>query len=106
LQQKNYNIQSLCLYFDLSAIKSQKSMIEKKCIIMAAKAIWNGRVLAESDRYEIVEINIYFPPESIIQSYFKESGSRTICPWKGQASYYTINIGGKKQRRRLVLSKS
>jgi len=45
-----------------------------------AKATWNGVVLAESDKYEIVEGNVYFPYE---------------CPWKGHADYYDIIIADK-----------
>ena len=60
------------------------------------KAIWNGQVLAQSDRTEVVEGNQYFPPDSIKQEYFKESSTHTSCPWKGQASYYTIVVDGEE----------
>ncbi len=60
------------------------------------KAIWNGQVIAESDRTEVVENNQYFPPDSIKQEYFKESSTHTSCPWKGQASYYTVVVDGKE----------
>lgn len=59
------------------------------------KAIWNGAVLAESDRCEVVEGNQYFPPDSIQRQYFKDSSTHTTCPWKGIASYYTIEVDGK-----------
>ena len=59
------------------------------------KAIWNGAVLAESDRCEVVEGNYYFPPESINQQYFKESDKHTTCPWKGVANYYDIVVEGQ-----------
>ena len=61
-----------------------------------AKAIWNGAVLAESDVYETVEGNIYFPASSINQAFFKESDTHTTCFWKGQASYYSIIVDGKE----------
>ena len=57
-----------------------------------AKAIWNGAVLAESDQYEVVEGNIYFPRTSIDKTYFKESKNNTMCPWKGIASYYHVVV--------------
>ena len=60
------------------------------------KAIWNGQVIAESDRTEIVENNHYFPADSIKQEYFKESSTQTTCPWKGVASYYTLVVDGKE----------
>lgn len=59
------------------------------------KAIWNGAVLAESDRCEVVESNYYFPPESINRQYYKESDKHTTCPWKGVASYYDIVVEGQ-----------
>ncbi|RMF65267.1 MAG: DUF427 domain-containing protein [Calditrichaeota bacterium] len=57
-----------------------------------AKAIWKGKVLAESDQVEIVEGNRYFPPDSINREYFEESNTETICPWKGTAHYYHIKV--------------
>lgn len=59
------------------------------------KAIWNGAVLAESDRCEVVEGNQYFPLDSLNQAYFKPSDTTTRCPWKGTASYFTIEVDGK-----------
>jgi uncharacterized protein (DUF427 family) len=60
-----------------------------------AKAIWEGAVLAESDDIEIVEGNQYFPPGALHREYFKPSSQTTICPWKGTASYYDIEVNGK-----------
>ncbi len=60
------------------------------------KAIWNGAVLAESDDVESVEGNAYFPPDSVNREYFKESGTQTRCPWKGMASYYTVEVNGER----------
>ena len=59
------------------------------------KAIWNDQVIAESDKTVIIEGNHYFPPESINQDFFKTSNTHTVCPWKGTASYYTLEVGGK-----------
>lgn len=59
------------------------------------KAIWNGQVLAESDKTIVIEGNHYFPPESITEEYFKTSDTHTTCPWKGLASYYSLDVDGK-----------
>jgi uncharacterized protein (DUF427 family) len=59
------------------------------------KAIWNGAVLAESDKCEVVEGNQYFPPDAIKTEYFKESSTHTTCPWKGVASYYDVVVDGQ-----------
>lgn len=61
---------------------------------MTVRAIWNGVVLAESDDTVVVEGNHYFPPESLRREYLIRSRSRTICPWKGVASYYTVSVDG------------
>ncbi|XGV87078.1 MAG: DUF427 domain-containing protein [Limnothrix sp. BL-A-16] len=60
-----------------------------------AKAIWNGTVIAESDRTEVVEGNHYFPADSIKAEYFQPSNTHTTCGWKGVASYYTIAVDGQ-----------
>ncbi|PLS68270.1 MAG: hypothetical protein CV045_08815 [Cyanobacteria bacterium M5B4] len=59
------------------------------------KAIWNGAVIAESDRCEVVENNYYFPPDAVNKTYLRESSHHTTCPWKGVASYYDIVVDGK-----------
>ena len=63
-----------------------------------AKAIWNGTVLAESDNCQIVEGNYYFPPDTINTQYFKDSNTHTICSWKGEASYYTLEVDGQQNK--------
>ncbi len=60
-----------------------------------AKALWNGAVLAKSDHCEIVEGNLYFPPDSIVRRYFEPSDTHTVCPWKGTASYHDIEVDGE-----------
>jgi uncharacterized protein (DUF427 family) len=60
-----------------------------------AKATWNGAVLAESDRYETVEGNVYFPPEALARERVRESDTHTVCGWKGTASYYDVVVDGK-----------
>ncbi|MEM9695845.1 MAG: DUF427 domain-containing protein [Myxococcota bacterium] len=60
-----------------------------------AKAIWNGRVVAESEKTEKVEGNHYFPPDSIKQDFFKSSDYTTHCGWKGTASYFHLEVDGK-----------
>ena len=59
------------------------------------KAVWNDVVLAESDETKVVEGNRYFPPDSIKKEFFKPSPTHSVCPWKGTASYYTVEVNGK-----------
>ena len=60
------------------------------------KAIWKGKVIAESDRTVMVEGNHYFPPETVNREFFAESESHTVCPWKGVASYYNLEVDGEQ----------
>ncbi len=59
------------------------------------KAVWNGTVIAESDHTEVVEGNHYFPADSVKREFFKPSDTHSVCPWKGTASYYTLEVDGK-----------
>ncbi|HYG49343.1 MAG TPA: DUF427 domain-containing protein [Flavobacteriales bacterium] len=59
------------------------------------KATWNGAVLAQSNDIVNVEGNAYFPESSINKQFFKPSDTHTVCPWKGTASYYNIEVNGK-----------
>ncbi len=59
------------------------------------KAIWEGVVLAESDKCVVVDGNQYFPPASLQRGYFKPSQETTVCPWKGAAHYYDLEVNGK-----------
>ncbi len=61
------------------------------------KATWNGTVVAEapSEAIEMVEGNVYFPPESVKRDYLRENSQHTTCPWKGEASYYDVVIDGE-----------
>ena len=58
------------------------------------KAIWNGVVVAESDKTKMIEGNHYFPPDSINWDYFEKTEKNTTCFWKGIASYYTLKRDG------------
>ncbi len=60
------------------------------------KAVWNGVIVAESAATRVVEGNHYFPPASIDRKYFKDSETTSICPWKGEASYYTLEVDGTR----------
>ncbi|KAJ3297632.1 hypothetical protein HDU79_002806 [Rhizoclosmatium sp. JEL0117] len=60
------------------------------------RAVWNGVVLAETDAFETVEGNVYFPASSLKKEYFKNSTTTTVCGWKGTANYYTLSVNGKE----------
>lgn len=62
------------------------------------KAIWNGQVIAESDRCEVVEGNCYFPPDAVKREFLHESETHTTCGWKGIASYHHVAVNGEINR--------
>jgi uncharacterized protein (DUF427 family) len=59
------------------------------------KATWNGSTIAESDDTVVVEGNHYFPPSGVRAEYLRESDTHTTCPWKGLASYKSIEVDGQ-----------
>ena len=60
------------------------------------KATWNGQIIARSSDTVVVEGNHYFPLESVRQEFLRPSDTHTVCPWKGTASYYTLEVGGAR----------
>jgi uncharacterized protein (DUF427 family) len=62
------------------------------------RAIWNDEVIAQSDDTVVVEGNHYFPPDSINKEYLQASSTHTICPWKGEASYYNVVVNGETNK--------
>jgi len=59
------------------------------------KAIWNGKVIAESRDTILLENNHYFPEESVKKQFLKESANTSTCPWKGKANYYHVEVDGE-----------
>ena len=59
-------------------------------------ASWNGAVIAQSDDTVVVEGNHYFPADSIVAEHFEASSTHSHCPWKGEASYKTVVVDGKR----------
>lgn len=60
------------------------------------RATWNGAVIAESNETIVVEGNHYFPCASVHPQFLRPSETHTICPWKGTASYYTLEVNGQR----------
>jgi uncharacterized protein (DUF427 family) len=62
------------------------------------KATWNDAVIAQSDDTMVVEGNHYFPADSVREEYLQLSETHTICPWKGEASYYNVVVSGQTNK--------
>ncbi len=60
-----------------------------------AKAMWNGAVVAESEAFEVVEKNVYFPPGTVKDDTLRESATTTLCSWKETAHYYDVVVDGE-----------
>lgn len=60
------------------------------------KAIWNGEVIAQSEETVVVEGNHYFPADSLRREFLTASDQTSMCPWKGEASYYDLNVAGRQ----------
>ena len=58
-------------------------------------ATWNGTVIAQSDDIVVVEGNAYFPREAVRDEVLRPSATHTVCPWKGTASYYSLEVDGQ-----------
>jgi uncharacterized protein (DUF427 family) len=63
-----------------------------------ARATWNDAVIAESDTFELVEGNVYFPVATLRQEHLRPSETQTVCGWKGTASYYDVVVGDQVNR--------
>lgn len=60
---------------------------------MTVEARWNGEIIARSDDTVVVEGNHYFPPEDVETQFLRPSETTSMCPWKGQAHYFSVAVG-------------
>lgn len=75
----------------------KKAKLTRK-IQRTMKAIWNGQIIAESDKTIVIEGNQYFPPDALKKEFFEESSTHTTCSSKGVASYFSVVVGGEKNK--------
>lgn len=62
------------------------------------QAIWNGKVVAESENTVVVEGNHYFPADTVNADYLQPSKTTSFCGWKGDCSYHHLVVDGKENR--------
>jgi len=62
------------------------------------KAIWNSQIIADSIETVVVENNHYFPASAIKKEFFVSTDTKSVCPWKGEASYYSVVVDGKENK--------
>jgi uncharacterized protein (DUF427 family) len=58
-----------------------------------ARAVFKGEVLADSEETISIEGVTYFPPDAVRLDALEPSATRTGCPWRGIATYYTVRVG-------------
>ncbi|MFT4702822.1 MAG: hypothetical protein ACI81R_000509 [Bradymonadia bacterium] len=63
-----------------------------------AKAMWNGVTIAESEDFEVVDSNVYFPKSALVTEHFTPSETRSNCFWKGEASYFNVVVDGQSNK--------
>jgi uncharacterized protein (DUF427 family) len=83
---------------EAAALPCQSFIILTVYFPFLMKAIWKGQVIAESDRTMVVEGNHYFPKEAVKAEFLRDSPTHTTCPWKGVASYYSLQVDGETNR--------
>lgn len=82
--------------------RTKSSWIAKRCptksLVFRVKAVFNDVVVAEADDDQIIRIegNSYFPPSAIKAELFTKTDLHTTCHWKGEASYYSLEVDGQK----------
>ena len=62
------------------------------------RAVWNGAVIADSNRCIVVEDNQYFPVDAVKREFLRDSATHTVCSWKGTASYYDVVVNGQTNK--------
>ena len=65
---------------------------------MAIEAVLNDVVIAHSDETVVIEGNHYFPRADVDMSMLEKSDTRTVCPWKGEAYYYSVDGDGERAK--------
>jgi len=92
---------------DLSSAKHQHTAdtAEPRICIEActrrARATFNGETVAESDAALILnergyQPRVYFPLHDVRMDLLASTDRSTHCPHKGDASYWTISVGGEQ----------
>ncbi|MGF1496450.1 MAG: DUF427 domain-containing protein [Elainellaceae cyanobacterium] len=65
------------------------------------QVVFNGETLADTHQAKrVLETShppvYYIPPEDIRMDYLMPTPRATFCEWKGQAAYYTIQVGDRR----------
>ncbi len=64
------------------------------------RAVFGGAVIAESEAALVLSETccpprVYFPPQDLRREFLERTGHKSHCPWKGDAAYWTLTVGGE-----------
>jgi uncharacterized protein (DUF427 family) len=62
------------------------------------RALWNNQIIAETENFESVDGNVYFPTGTVKADKLEPSDHTSFCPWKGMASYYDVVVDGERNK--------
>jgi uncharacterized protein (DUF427 family) len=60
-----------------------------------SRAIWNGKVIAESENTQTYDGIVYFPEDSLKREYLQPSSTTSMDPNKGLARFMNLLIDGQ-----------
>jgi uncharacterized protein (DUF427 family) len=81
-------------YIPLIGIELVEKRVFKNTRGVTMKAVWNDRVIAESDDTVFIEGNYYFPMSAVRGSFLEDSDTTGLCGWKGTSNYYHLVVDG------------
>ena len=66
------------------------------------RAVFNGETVADSTRVKLMRESrhtpvYYFPLDDVRMDLMSRTGHATHCPYKGDASYWSLRVGGRAQ---------
>ena len=82
---------------DLAGFPLVKAHVHRR-ELSVVDAVFNGQVIASSSRTILLEGNYYFPPEHVNHEFLQRTWMKSLCPWKGVASYYHVTVDGERDR--------
>lgn len=75
--------------------------VQEEPVAQRVQANISGEIIADSSA--VIKVNedqhparYYFPRSDVKMDKLERSDTTTVCPFKGTAHYYSLNVGGKK----------
>lgn len=65
---------------------------------MQYRAVFNGATIAQGGEVVLLEGSVYFPPDSVRAEFLTSTRRKSLCFWKGVASYFSVVVDGTADR--------